>query len=188
MHAMTTLRSTPWVCALAALLVSGRAWGAPSRFELEPKLGYAAAFTTGLSPYGPFVGLGLGARLIGHLWLRTSVSSHVGSSAAANGPNVVYRAHDRAHALALDASWRFDAGPLFIEPGIEVGALWVLGSTYVTPTQVSDHYVIGDLGLVLRVGVRVGRLAIGVEGAGLFVPSAVAAPVVRGAAWVALPF
>lgn len=182
------IRSALWSVGLATLMVSASAWSAPSRFELEPKVGYAGAFTTGLSPYGEFVALGLGARPLGHLWVKASVFSYVGSSAAGDGPNIVYHASDHAYALALDLTWRFNAGPLFIEPGVEAGGAWILGRTYVTPTQISDHYVVGNVGLVLRLAVRVRKFALGVEGAGLFVPSVVAAPVVRGAAFVVLPF
>jgi len=58
------IRSTLWGWVFATLLVSQRAWSAPPRFELEPKVGYAGVFTTGLSPYGPFVALGVGVRPI----------------------------------------------------------------------------------------------------------------------------
>jgi hypothetical protein len=181
-------RSTLSLWVLSTLLMSQHAWSAESRFELAPRLGYAGTFTTGLSPYGAFVALGVGARPIRHLWVATSVFSYGGASAAGDGPDITYRAHDRAYALALDATWRFDVGPLFIEPGAEVGAAWILGSTYVTPAQVTDRYVVGNVGLTLRLAVHVGHFAYGVEGAGLFVPSTVAAPVLRGAAFVLVPF
>ena len=183
------IRAAP-VCAaaLSTLLASGRASAEPPRFELEPKVGYAAPFTTGLSPYGAFVGLGVRARAVAHLWLSTSLFSFAGASAAADGDGVAYRAHDRSYGLAFDATWRFDVGPCFLEPGAEVGAAWVLGSTYVTPAQISDRYVAGNVGPVLRAAVRVGRLALGVEVAALYVPSSVAAPVARAGAIAVLPF
>ena len=173
---------------LATLLASRTAYSAPPRFELEPKLGYAGTFTTGLSPYGAFVGLGVRARPVAHLWLGTSLVSYAGASAAADGPGVSYRAHDRAYDAAFDATWRFDAERWFIEPGVEVGAAWVLGSTYVTPAQLSDRYVVGNVGPVLRFAVRVGPLAFGAEAASLVVPSSIAAPILRAGAIALLPF
>lgn len=174
--------------ALATLLVSRSGFAAPPRFELEPKVGYADPLTTGLSPYGVFVGLGLRARPVAHLWLSTSLFSYAGETAAGDGPDVTYRARDRAYAVAFDATWRFDVGPLFIEPGAEVGASWIFGSTYVTPAQVSDGHVAGNFGPVLRVAVGIRGVALGAEGAALFVPSTVAAPVMRAAAIAVLSF
>ena len=173
---------------LAALLASRTAHSAPPRFELEPKLGYAGASTTGLAPYGAFVGLGVRARPVAQLWLSTSLFSYAGASAAGDGPGVSYRAHDRAYDLAFDATWRFDAATWFIEPGVEVGAAWILGSTYVTPAQLSDRYVVANVGPVLRIAVRVGRFALGAEGAALFVPLNTAAPILRAGAIAVLPF
>jgi len=45
-------------------------------------VGYASALTTGISPYGLFVGLGLRARPIGHLWVHTAAFSYGGGSEA----------------------------------------------------------------------------------------------------------
>lgn len=174
---------------LTLALMSGQALAEPSRFELEPKLGYAGTFNTGLSPYGFFVGLGVRARPVSGLWIATSLSSYLGTRAAADGPGVTYRAQNRAYALAFDTSFRFALGRGWsFEPGVEVGAAFILGSTYVTPTRIEDHYLAGNVGPIVRLGVRLGRFALGVEGAALFVPSYVAAPIVRGSAFAILPF
>jgi hypothetical protein len=187
---MRSVMRPAWSSAavLATLLGSRAARSAPPRFELEPQLGYASALTTGLSPYGAFVGLGARARPVCHLWLGTSLFSYAGASAAGDGPGVAYRSRDRAYGLEFVATWRFDAARWFIEPGVEAGAAWILGSTYVTPVQLSDGYVVGNVGLVLRIAWRVGRLALGAEGAAHFVPSNATAPIMRAGAIAAIPF
>ncbi len=160
----------------------------PAHLELEPQVGYAAALTTGISPYGLFVGLGLRARPIGHLWVHTAAFSYGGGSEAGDGPTVTYRSRERAYAMALGASWRFAPGRFFVEPGVEVGAAWIRGFTSVTPAELRDEHVAGNVGPVLRLGVRLSGLALGIEGAGLYVPVTAAAPVLRAAAIVAISF
>ncbi len=186
MHAVIRL-AVACAVATATSAFSTHALAAP-RFELAPQVGYAGTFTTGLSPYRTFVALGARARPVAALWLGTSLFAFVGSRAAGDGPNLAYRAHDRAYALAFDATWRFDAGRLELEPGAEVGAAWILGSTYVTPREVTDRYVAANVGPVFRLAWRAGSLGLGAEVAGLFVPSYVAAPIVRAGVLVVVPF
>jgi hypothetical protein len=183
---------TRWVRWGAAFfvtaLLSRKSGAAPKRFELEPTLGYAATFTTGLSPYAAFVGLGLHTKLGASLWLSGSLFSYGGSSVAADGPGVSYRSRCRAYSAELDATWRVEWGRWLFEPGAELGAAWLLGATYVTPTRIEDGYLAANVGPLVRLGLRVGSVAWGVEGAALYVPSYAAAPVVRAGALALLPF
>jgi hypothetical protein len=173
---------------VVAALLSRSAFSAPKRFELAPILGYAGTFTTGLSPYGGFVGLGLRANPYARVWLSGSWFCYAGSSAAGDGPGVSYRARDRAYAAAFDATWRINVGTWLIEPGAELGAAWILGATYVSPARIRDRYLAGNVGPLVRVAFRVGPVALGVEAAALYVPSYVAAPLVRGGALALVPF
>ena len=182
-------RKLRWgVAFLLIALLSRSAVAAPRRFELEPTVGYAGTFTTGLSPYRAFVGLGVRANPAARLWLSSSFSSYVGSGAAADGPGVTYRARDRAYAAEFDAAWRFQFGRWLFEPGAALGVAWILGATYVTPMRIRDRYLAANLGPMLRLAVRVGTVAWGVEGTALYVPSYTAAPIVRAGALVLLPF
>ena len=173
---------------LAAWFWSRASVAAPKRFELEPTLGYAATFTTGLSPYRGFVGLAVRTNPTARLWLSGSCFSYSGSSARADGRGVTYRAHDRAYATELDVAWRFQFGGWLFEPGAALGAAWILGATFVTPTGIRDRYWAATLGPVLRVAVRSGSITWGVEAAALYVPSSVAAPIARAGAFATLPF
>ncbi len=177
----------------AAVVLAGWFWSqnslaAPNHFELEPTFGYAATFTTGLSPYRGFVGLGVRTNPTARLWLSGSFFSYSGSRAAADGPGITYRARDRAYAGEFDVALRFQFGRLLFEPGTAVGAAWIWGGTYVTPTDIRDRYWAANLGPVLRIAVRSGSITWGVEGAALYVPSYVAAPIVRAGALSLLPF
>ena len=134
------------------------------------------------------VGLGVRGRPAGGLWLGTTAISYVGASAAADGPSIVYRSRQRAYAIAFDASGRFTLRSFFLEPGAEVGAAWIHGATSVTPAQLRDDYVAGNFGPVLRLGLRRRQLAFAIEGAALYVPTTVAAPIIRGSAIVGLTF
>ena len=186
MHALTLLG--PRCAATIALVLSASpASAAPARLALEPKAGYAHALTTGLSPYGAFVGLGARARVLGPLWLGTSVTAYSGGRARADGPDVSYRARDRAYDLRLDATWRFALSRWYVEPGAEAGAAWVMGSTYVTPVRITDRHVTGSFGPLLRSAWRTASIEVGIEGAALYVPSSVAAPILRGGVFVVLP-
>ena len=183
-----TARAAAALSSIALVLsVSSSGLAAPPGLALEPKVGYAHALTTGLSPYGAFVGLGVRALALEHLWLGTSVTSYSGSRAAGDGAFVTYRARDRAYDLRFDAGWRFARSRWSLEPGIEVGAAWIVGSTYVTPARITDRYVAGNVGPVLRTTWRVARIAVGLEAAGLYVPSSAAAPILRVGMFVVLP-
>ena len=189
MHAMTPskIRAAFALPTIAlGLTLSPNALPAP-RFALEPRVGYAHAMTTGLSPYGAFAGLGLRVLTIEHLWLSTSVNSYVGSRAAGDGPSLTYRARDRAYDGCLDATWRFEVSRWAIEPGVEVGAAWIVGYTYVTPARITDSYVAGNVGPVLRSSWALAGSVVGMEAAALYVPSNPAAPILRGGVFVALP-
>lgn len=161
---------------------------APKRFELEPTFGYAGTVTTGLSPYRGFVGLGVRTNPAARLWLSGSFFSYSGSSAAADGPGVTYRARDRAYAAEFDVALRFQFGRWLFEPGAALGAAWIFGATYVTPTGIRDRYWAVNTGPVLRIAVRSGSMTWGVEGAALYVPSYVAAPIFRAGALALVPF
>lgn len=176
------------VTCFAIALSSQRAVAAPKHFELEPTVGYAGTFTTGLSPYRAFVGLGVRANPAARLWLSGSLFAYAGASAAADGPGVTYRARDRAYAAEFDACFRFQFKRWLFEPGAALGAAWILGETYVTPTRIRDRYWVATVGPLVRLAVRVGPAAWGVEGAALYVPSYAAAPIVRAGALVFLPF
>jgi hypothetical protein len=163
------------------------AFSAPRRLELAPTIGYTATFTTGLSPYGAFVGLGLHENPWARVWLGGALHSYLGSSAAGDGPQISYRARDRAYGLACSAAWRFGTQRWSIEPGAEFGANWILGGTYVTPMRLRDRYLAGNVGPLLRLGLHLGSFGLGVEGAALYVPSYIAAPLLRVGAVALLP-
>lgn len=160
----------------------------PPRFALDASVGYAAPFTTGLSPYGAFASVGARVRVVRRLWVSVAAWVFVGSRASGDGTGVSYHAHNRAVALSLDATWRFEVGRVSIEPGMEFGAALITGSTEVQSRVATDRYVHGNLGPVVRLAVRVRRWAFGVEGAALFVPAYVAAPILRAGAVAELSF
>ena len=186
MHAVKLLASR---CAatIALVLSASPARAAPARLGLEPKLGYAHALTTGLSPYSVFVGLGVRGRALGSLWLGTSVTAYSGGRAWADGPEVSYRARDRAYDLRLDATWRFALSRWSVELGAEAAAAWIIGSTYVTPVRIADRHLAGSFGPLFRSSWRTASVEVGIEAAALYVPSSVAAPILRGGLFVVLP-
>jgi hypothetical protein len=147
-------------------------------WELGPVLGYARAWTNGLSHLEVTTGLSLDYELPSHLAIGGSLLHHFGSHEAGAGPGTRYHASVASSSADLRVGYSFwFADRLVVRPGLSGGLTWVTGSTEVGGLPRSNDSMIGTVGPSLTLLVRVERYLLGLESDARFVPSQVAGPI-----------
>jgi hypothetical protein len=147
-------------------------------WELGPVLGYARAWTNGLSHLEMTTGLSLDYELASNVVLGGSLLHHFGSHEAAEGPGTRYHASVSSSSADLRVGYSFWFAERFVlRPGLSGGLTWVTGSTEVGGLPRSNDSMIGTVGPSATMLFLVDRYLLGVQGDARFVPSHVAGPI-----------
>lgn len=147
-------------------------------WELGPVLGYARAWTNGLSHLEMTTGLSADYELSSHVTIGGSLLHHFGSHEAAAGPGTRYHASVASSSADVRVGYSFwFADRLVVRPGLSGGLTWVTGSTEVGGLPRSNNTMLATVGPSMTFLVRVDRYLLGIEGDARFVPSHVAGPV-----------
>jgi hypothetical protein len=180
------MRAHPLVLGLLAVMSVARTTRAeaPLRWNLDARVGYGAAWTTGQSY------LGLGSGLAGGVTFRTPIHVELGAVvysgsivSAANG-TMFYWSRDWSVLVRGAVGYDFavagtGAAPRFVlRPQVVAGGVFIADTTRfgadVHRSEVQSLVTFGPGAAAL---VQVGEWHLGVDGSASFVPSRVAAPI-----------
>ena len=186
--AWTSARTRPFLLLPALLACAPSVANAePSRtavapaahpWELGPLVGYAHAWTTGLSHFEAGVGLSLDYELRCHWTFGGALIHHFGAFESATGPRSTYAARAQSDSSTLHAGYTFRiANRLLLRPALAVEGTLVSGFSEVGGVRRSNLTFLGAIGPSMAVMVRFGSQLFGIQGDAWLVPSDVAAPV-----------
>jgi hypothetical protein len=147
-----------------------------SVWTIDGRVGYAAAWSTGVSHLGVGEGLAVGRTWASGIHLELQGFHFQGAEVTASNAVLRYRASYSSLQLQGAAGYDFALGALRIRPSLCTGFAFVDGKTVVGAAKESDDITRWQVGPSLTVLVRVSRFVIGVDGQAFFVPSTVAAP------------
>ena len=151
---------------------------APGRaaWTLDGRVGYAAAWTTGVSHLGLGEGLALGRTSRSGLHLELQAFHFGGQTVAAGNATLRYAASYRSTAAQAAVGYELGVGIVRLRPGVAGGLSLIRGRTELGTTELHDDDTRWTFGPSLACFVRLSRLHFGVDAQALFVPAAIAAP------------
>lgn len=186
---MPRLSELPLVLTLSTLLVLAPAVArateeaqrpsSPERraeWTLDGRVGYAAAWSTGVSHLGVGEGLAIGRTWRSGLHLELQGFHFEGDRDVAGNATLTYVSSYHSLAAQVGASYELALGRLRIRPGGLVGISFIDGVTKLGPAIIRDEVTRGMFGPSLTCFVVVSRFHVGAEAQALFVPTTVAAP------------
>ncbi|HEY8073719.1 MAG TPA: hypothetical protein VIF62_06415 [Labilithrix sp.] len=150
---------------------SGRA-----AWTFDTRVGYAAAWETGVSHLGVGEGLAIGRTFGSGLHLELQGFLFQGASVEASNDAFAYRAHYSSTQLQAGAGWDLPLAFFVVRPSLETGFVFVDGKTTVGPSKEHDAITRFVVGPSLAALVRVWHVSFGVDAQAFFVPSTIAAP------------
>ncbi len=147
-----------------------------AEWTLGARVGYVAAWSTGVSHLGIGEGLAFGRTWRWGLHLELQGFHFEGDRDVAGNATLTYVSSYHSLAAQAGAGYEFALGHLRLRPGALAGVSFVDGVTKLGRAIVKDEITRGTFGPSFTCFVVLSRFHLGAEAQALFVPSDVAAP------------
>ena len=145
-------------------------------WTIDGRVGYAAAWSTGVSHLGIGEGLALGRTWGWGLHLELSAAHFEGQRITAGNAMLEYVASYHSYAMQAGAGWELRAAFLHVRPGVQSGVSFIEGKTKLGSLALHDDIARLMFGPSLAAFVQISHFHVGAAAEAFFVPSTVAAP------------